>query len=105
MRTGWEAKGSRKEEIALLKERIEAIRRQLALIDRAIERLSLPSRGRVVLRAKVNEERCTGCGLCAQVCPQGAIQIGETARVDGARCAGCGLCLDACPQGAITLSP
>lgn len=40
-----------------------------------------------------HRDRCTGCGSCAAVCPEGAAQSGEG-------CAGCGICAGACVHGA-----
>ncbi len=41
--------------------------------------------------------KCTGCGVCTQVCPNG---IGIDLNQDRARCTGCGACAEACPNGA-----
>jgi len=50
----------------------------------------------------IDEERCTGCGLCLDACAQGAIALGESgATIDQDLCAGCAACMTACPQGAI----
>lgn len=42
---------------------------------------------------------CTHCGLCAQVCPSGALKQREDGVVDLDRelCIGCGYCYQACP--------
>lgn len=52
---------------------------------------------------------CSGCGLCAAVCPEHALVIRrqESGSVDSSfdpvRCTGCGLCQQKCPLGAIEL--
>lgn len=52
----------------------------------------------------VDSVRCTGCGECPPVCPDGAITIpGETAVIDEGLCSGCEACLEACPEGAILM--
>jgi len=69
----------------------------------------LMAQGRVsveAITARVNEELCTGCGLCAAVCPFKSIRLeGEgkdkKAVVIEASCAGCGTCAAECPFGAI----
>ena len=60
--------------------------------------------------AKVNEELCSGCGVCEKICPYGAIELtseivgNETKRLSRVLegvCKGCGSCVSACPSGAI----
>lgn len=51
---------------------------------------------------RVNLERCTYCGLCAEVCAFNAIMVGkETVLVFEQLCHGCGGCAYFCPEKAI----
>lgn len=54
---------------------------------------------------KIDEEKCTGCGLCIPNCVEGALQIidGKARLVKDAYCDGLGACIGECPEGAITL--
>jgi Pyruvate/2-oxoacid:ferredoxin oxidoreductase delta subunit len=54
---------------------------------------------------KIDEEKCTGCGLCIPSCAEGALKIvdGKAKLVSDKYCDGLGACLGECPQGAITI--
>lgn len=54
---------------------------------------------------KIDEEKCTGCGLCIPNCAEGALQIvdGKAKIVKEIYCDGLGACLGYCPEGAITI--
>ena len=52
---------------------------------------------------QVNDQECTGCGICVDVCPAEAISLVEgVATVDPEKCTQCLSCLDECPVEAIT---
>jgi ferredoxin len=53
---------------------------------------------------RVDASRCTGCGICIDVCPEQAISIQRVAVVNPRLCTTCGACVRQCPQGALTLS-
>ena len=54
---------------------------------------------------EINEETCTGCGLCAKACHESAIQMvdGKARLVKDDYCDGLGDCLPACPADAIRI--
>jgi glutamate synthase (NADPH/NADH) small chain len=64
-------------------------------------------------------DKCTGCGNCADICPNEAINMekipeleskpekgmkNERPKIDYGRCCFCGLCVDICPPGSLRLS-
>ena len=53
---------------------------------------------------QIDEERCNGCGACADACHEGAIGMidGKAKLLRDDYCDGLGDCLPACPTGAIT---
>ena len=52
----------------------------------------------------IDEEKCSGCGLCVSACHEGAIEMvnGKAKLVRENFCDGFGDCLPGCPEGAIT---
>lgn len=67
------------------------------------------SRGRVKIESivsVVNQEICSGCGICEGLCTYGALSLHPwkgVMTVNQVLCKGCGACAAACPSGAITL--
>jgi heterodisulfide reductase subunit A len=62
------------------------------------------------LTAIIDDDMCSGCGICISVCPYNAIERieeeinGKTvihAKINEGLCQGCGTCVSACPSGAI----
>ncbi len=53
----------------------------------------------------IDEERCNGCGACAEGCHEGALQIidGKARIVSELYCDGLGTCIGECPVGAIRI--
>jgi Na+-translocating ferredoxin:NAD+ oxidoreductase RNF subunit RnfB len=53
----------------------------------------------------IDEDMCSGCELCLDRCPVGAISMREdgVAQVTHEKCLGCGVCEVICGQGAMSL--
>lgn len=54
--------------------------------------------------AEINEDLCSGCRMCNELCPYSAIDFDgnkRRSRVNSALCKACGACVAACPAGAI----
>ena len=55
------------------------------------------------MAAVINENKCNGCGICAEICPVKAIAIDLVAKIDKAICIDCGSCVAECPNDAISM--
>jgi heterodisulfide reductase subunit A len=70
--------------------------------------ISKIEQGQVLLepiRASIDENRCSGCRICNNLCPFSAILFDAekaVSSVNPALCQGCGTCIAACPAGAIS---
>jgi len=55
---------------------------------------------------EIDEEKCNGCGICADGCHEGAIQIinEKAVLINDLLCDGLGACIGGCPEGAITIT-
>ncbi len=71
----------------------------------------LDGRGEAVHMGKVeaDDRRCTGCGLCVDACPGGALRMAAKKQVrmidaDPVPCMACGICVAICEPAAIRLT-
>jgi heterodisulfide reductase subunit A len=83
----------------------DSVTQASAAAARAEIMLNSPTIKVEAITAVVDEELCKRCGLCAPVCPYGAIvwEKKQTAQVISAACAGCGTCAAECQYGAIEM--
>lgn len=53
---------------------------------------------------RLAREECSGCGICVEACPEGAILLREDGpQFDRDLCTRCGECVEACPERAIVI--
>lgn len=57
------------------------------------------------MRPITDREKCTACGVCWSLCPEGCIKKGDDGKfsADLDYCKGCGICANECPANAIEM--
>ena len=48
-------------------------------------------------KAVIDSNKCIGCGICINTCPQQAISMNDAVKIDFTICNGCGICVEECP--------
>jgi len=84
----------------------ESIAQAKAAASRAMTFLSKKEIMAEGIVAELRKERCSGCGLCVEVCAYKAIELDESekiAKINEALCKGCGACAASCRANAIDL--
>ena len=54
-------------------------------------------------KAEIAQDKCSGCGLCYELCRFGAISEENGYFVDEKKCEGCAFCFNVCPEKAIEM--
>jgi len=52
----------------------------------------------------INKNRCVGCGICANICPEGIEMVAEKAKIKNENAECLKTAADACPKKAIILN-
>ena len=73
------------------------------ILEQLKEQLELSKKGFNALQ-KVIAFSCSRCGLCASLCPTGAIEMQETIPTLVGECTKCGFCYQGCPRSFFPLS-
>jgi uncharacterized protein (DUF362 family) len=85
-------------EVEVVGEPVESVRRRF-------RKPMIHSDGEMFVRIRMpivcDAARCRACGVCAQVCPVGAISVAETPMFDMDRCIQCFCCVELCPHDAL----
>jgi predicted Fe-Mo cluster-binding NifX family protein/ferredoxin len=92
-------KGGR-QELEELKQQAEILKQQKQQIEKRISELESGRKA----AAFVQTDKCTGCGICADVCPANAIRIDKHAVVNPQLCTACAACVSECPNEAIIIT-
>ena len=55
------------------------------------------------VKARVEADKCSSCGMCAELCQFDSIIMEDTAVISELNCEGCGVCAHFCPEECIVL--
>ena len=55
------------------------------------------------VKARVETDKCSSCGMCEEICQFDSVRMEETAVISRLSCEGCGVCAHFCPEDAIRL--
>lgn len=88
------------QELTELKQKAQMLERQKQELDQRINQIA---KGYQAV-ALIDPKKCTGCGICVNMCPANAIELNEYAVVDDQLCIGCGACVPECPTQAIVMA-
>ena len=84
----------------------ESVAQAKAAASRAMTILSRDEMMAGGMICAVNRQKCTGCGVCQEVCAFNAIELDlkeGVAVINNALCKGCGLCSSSCRSGALDI--
>jgi Na+-translocating ferredoxin:NAD+ oxidoreductase RNF subunit RnfB len=88
------------QELADLEQRMETLEKQKQKLKHKITQMENYPRSVAI----VDPESCTtGCCICIEVCPEGAIAVNQRAVIKDEVCTGCGICVAECPSEAIVI--
>jgi ferredoxin len=88
------------QELDQLRHQAEMLKQQKQEIEKRISELESGRKA----AAFVQPDKCTSCGICADVCPTNAINIDKYAVINPNLCTACAACISECPNGAIVIS-
>jgi predicted Fe-Mo cluster-binding NifX family protein/ferredoxin len=89
------------QELTALKQQVQMLEQQRQMLEQRINQIGQQHK----IFAMIDPEKCTGCGVCVNVCPAGAIELNKQAIVHEQLCTGCSVCVSHCSIQAITMTP
>ena len=84
----------------------ESVAQARAAASRAMTILSKDEMMAGGMICEVNGQKCTGCGVCQEICAFNAVEVDlqeNLAVINKALCKGCGLCASSCRSGALDI--